>query len=435
MKSRIKVFQVIIIILIAFFGGYYFGVNKIALDWKNYSPVLNIVSKEPPSGLINIDFNPFWNVWQKLAASYYDKSKLDQQKMLNGAINGMVQSLGDPFTMYLPPVQNTNFKQGLAGQFSGIGAELGTKDKNIIVIAPLDGSPAEKAGIKTGDVILKVNSQVITGWDLSKVVDQIRGPKGTNVVLAVLHKDTQKQVDLTITRDVITVKSVVMNIADAKCTGSGCSLIAKGDTCSGTACVKYAYIRLSQFGDNTNREWENIIRGISDQINKDKTIKGVVFDLRNNPGGYLTDAQFIASEFLQVGEKVVSEDPCPLQSDCVLTAQREKGQQGLLTDPKIKVVVLINGGSASASEIVSGALRDNKRAILVGDKSFGKGTVQQAEDLGDGAGLHVTIAKWLTPNGTWVHEKGLTPDISISLDPKDPSRDTQLEKAVFELLK
>jgi carboxyl-terminal processing protease len=356
--------------------------------------------------------------------------------MLNGAITGMVQALGDPFTMYLPPVQNTDFKQNLAGQFSGIGAELSMKGSDIIVIAPLDGSPAEKAGMKAGDTIVKVNGQSTAGWDLGKTVTLIRGPKGTDVNLTILHKDSQKTVDLKITRDVITVKSVAMYISNAKCTGSGCSLVVKGDPCTDSTCVKYAYLRLSQFGDNTNKDWESMVRGISDQISKDRSIKGIVFDLRNNPGGYLTDAQFIASEFLPAGTKVVSEDPCP-QSDCVLTAQREKGQEGLFTDSKaVKVVILINGGSASASEIVSGALRDNKRVVaLVGEKSFGKGTVQEAEDLGDGAGLHVTIAKWLTPNGTWVHGKGLTPDVVVTLDPKDPARDTQLEKAVYELIK
>ncbi len=427
MKSRIKIFQIIIIILIAFFGGYFFGVNKVVLDWHNYNPVLNVINKEPPPGIINVDFNPFWNVWQKLLANYYDKSKLDQQKMLNGAISGMVQSLGDPFTLYLPPVENTNFKQGLAGQFSGIGAELGTQDKNIIIIAPLDGSPAEKSGIKAGDVILKVNGQSTAGWDLAKAVDQIRGEKGSKVILTVTHKDTQKQVDLTIIRDVITVKSVAMSISNAKCTDSGCSLIAKGDPCKDATCVKYAYIRLSQFGDNTNQEWASMVKGIRDQLNKDKTIKGVVLDLRNNPGGYLTDAQFIASEFLPSGETVVTEDNGTIQTPLAVS------RQGLLSQPKL--VVLINKGSASASEIVAGALRDNKRAILVGETSFGKGTVQEAEDLGAGAGLHVTIAKWLTPNGTWVNGKGLTPDVSVQLDPKNPSLDTQLEKAVSELLK
>ena len=426
MKNR--TLQIVLIVLITFLAGYFVGTLKINLDWRNYKPVLNVASKEPPAGVINVDFNPFWSVWQSLLTNYYDKSKLDQQKMLDGAINGMVASIGDPFTLYLPPVANSDFKQGLAGEFSGIGAELGIKDKNIIVIAPLDGSPAEKDGIKAGDIVLKVDGQSITGWDLAKVVSQIRGPKGTAVTLTVQHANN-KQVDITIVRDVITVKSVAMNIQSAKCSNTGCTNVSK-DSCSGDSCTEFAYIRLSQFGDNTNQEWTSLVKGISDKINQDKNIKGVVLDLRNNPGGYLTDAQFIASEFLLMGTKVVGEDPCS-QLDCSLTVQR----QGALTDPKIKVVVLINKGSASASEIVSGALKDNNRAMLVGETSYGKGTVQQAQDLGDGAGLHVTIANWLTPNGTWVNGKGLTPDVSVSLDPKNPSEDTQLEKAVFELLK
>ncbi len=424
---KLKTLRLVIIILITFLIGYFVGTLKINLDWQNYKPVLSIAGKEPPPGVINVDFNPFWNVWQSLQTNYYDKSKLDEQKMLNGAISGMVAAIGDPFTMYLPPVQNNDFKQGLSGQFSGIGAELGTKDKSIIVIAPLDGSPAEKDGIKAGDLILAVDGQSTASWDLAKAVTIIRGTKGTPVTLTVEHTNG-KQVDIKIIRDTITVKSVAMNIQSAKCSTSGCTNVSK-DTCSGNNCTQFAYIRLSQFGDNTNAEWSSMIKGINDQINKNKNIKGVVFDLRNNPGGYLTDAQFIASEFLPIGTEVVSEDNGTTQTQ--LDVQR----QGLLTDTNIKVVILINKGSASASEIVSGALRDSKRAILVGETSYGKGTVQEAQDLGDGSGLHVTIAKWLTPNGTWVNGKGLTPDVSVQLNPKNPAEDTQLEKAVFELLK
>jgi carboxyl-terminal processing protease len=417
--------RALLIVAIAFFVGYWLGITKINVDWQNYKPVLSVLSKEPPAGVISVDFSPFWNVWQSLLANYYDKSKLDQQKMLNGAITGMVQSIGDPFTMYLPPVENSDFKQGLAGQFSGIGAELGTKGKDIIVIAPLDGSPAEKDGIKAGDIIVKVDGVSTVGWDLSKAVTQIRGPQGTPVTLTVVHSNGNKQVDIKIIRDVITVKSVVMNVESAKCTSTGCANVSK-DTCSGASCAQFAYIQLSQFGDNTNQEWSSMVKSIADQLNKNSNIKGVVLDLRNNPGGYLTDAQFIASEFLPMGTKVVTEDNGISQTSLYVE------RQGLLTNTK--VVVLINAGSASASEIVSGALRDDRQIKLVGEKSYGKGTVQEAQDLGDGAGLHVTIAKWLTPDGTWVNGQGLTPDVTVALDPKNPAEDTQLEKAVFELL-
>lgn len=427
MKNRVNLLQLVLLIIIVFLSGYYFGVNKVNLDWKNYKPVLNVVSKEPPPGVLNIDFNPFWTVWQKLATSYYDKSKIDQQKMLNGAITGMVQSLGDPFTIYLPPVQNNNFKQGLAGQFSGIGAELGTKDKDIIVISPLDGSPAERAGIKAGDIITAVDAKSTVGWSLSQAVEKIRGPKGTAVTLTVIHKDTQKKVDIKITRDVITVKSVVMDVRTAKCSAGSCTILAKTDSCEGQDCTKYAYIRLSQFGDNTNQEWQALVSGLSEQIKTDKSIKGIVFDLRNNPGGYLTDATFIASEFISKGKVVVKQDNGQTQEP--LRVERD----GILLTEKL--IILINKGSASASEIVAGAMRDYNRAKLVGETSFGKGTIQTAEDLGDGAGLHVTIAKWLTPNGVWVNQKGLEPDVEVKLDAKDLSRDTQLEKAVLELLK
>lgn len=429
MKQKLGSFQIIIIILIAFLSGFYFGVNKINFDWKNYKPVLNVVNKEPPPGVINVDFNPFWTVWQKLQTNYYDKSKLDQQKMLNGAITGMVQSLGDPFTLYLPPVQNNNFKQGLAGQFSGIGAELGMEGKDIIVISPLDGSPAEKAGIKAGDKIVKVDSVSTLGWDLSKAVEKIRGPKGTAITLTITHKDSAKQVDIQIKRDTIIVKSVEMNIRLAQCDGKGCKVLSKGDVCKTSNCVDFAYIRLSQFGDNTNSEWTSLAKKLSDQIAQDKNVKGIVLDLRNNPGGYLTDATFIASEFLPKGEVVVVQDNGNGTDKNNLNAMRD----GLFVSQKL--IVLINKGSASASEIVAGALRDNNRAKLVGDTSFGKGTVQEAEDLGGGAGLHVTIAKWLTPNGTWVNGKGLTPDVSAQLDSKNPSEDTQLDVSVLQLLK
>src|SRR3989344_8271301 len=154
--SKIKSLQLILIVLIAAFIGYYFGVNRVKVSWENYKPSVAVTSKEAPSALSNIDFSLFWNVWNKLESNYYDKTKLDPQKMLNGAITGLTESLGDPYTIFLPPNQNTNFKDGLAGQFSGIGAELGTKEKQIIVIAPLSGSPAEKVGLKAGDAILKV---------------------------------------------------------------------------------------------------------------------------------------------------------------------------------------------------------------------------------------------------------------------------------------
>ncbi len=414
-----KLFFVVALVVSALFG-YFFGVNKVAFEWKNYHPQIHVANKLPPQATAqNVDFSLFWTVWDKLQTTYYDKKVIDSGKLLNGAISGMVQSLGDPYTVFLPPTQNTDFKQGMAGQFSGIGAELGMQGKQIIVVAPLDGSPAEKAGIKTGDAIVKVDSQATSGWSLSQAVEKIRGPKGSKVTISVLHKDDQNPKDIAITRDTITVKSV----------SSWVKKVKDIDTVKipNTVDASVAYIRLSQFGDNTNQEWLVIVNKLAMQINQDKNVKGVVFDLRNNPGGYLTDAAFIASEFLKDGVIVKEDNGTGLENS--LSVNRK----GLLTD--VSVVVLINKGSASAAEIVSGALRDHNRAKLVGETSFGKGTVQQAEDLGNGAGLHVTVAKWLTPNGTWVHGVGLKPDVEVTQSEKEPTHDLQLEKAIQELLK
>lgn len=418
--SKTPKIQFILIILISLLVGYYIGVNKINFDWKNYQPQISVESKQPPPEVTNVDFAQFWNVWQKLERDYYDKTKLNPAKMLNGAISGMVGSLEDPFTVYLPPTQNDNFKEGLAGQFQGIGAELGLRDKQIIVISPLKGSPAIEAGIKAQDAILAVDGASTANWSLTQAVEKIRGPKGTTVVLTILSKDKKDSKDVKIVRDVITVKSVeawVKKVRDIQ----GIKFDKK------LADTKVAYISLSQFGDNTNSEWLSAINQLNLDIKKEQAVKGAIFDLRNNPGGYLTDAVFIASEFLSSGSTVVLEEESGNRT--ILRANR----RGLLTE--IPLIVLINKGSASASEIVAGALRDSSRATLVGETSFGKGTIQQAEDLGGGAGLHVTIAKWLTPNEEWVNGKGLKPDVEVALLSKEPERDTQLEKAIQELVK
>jgi len=420
---KLDKFRLLIALLIAGLIGYAIGVTKITLDWRNFQPHLEVINKEPPPSLMHADFGPFWTVMAKIEDNYYDKKAIDSQKIINGAIQGMVASLDDPYTLYLPPQQNNNFKQGLAGKFEGIGAELGMKGKDIVVVAPIDGGPAQKAGLKAGDIIISVDGQSVAGWTLAQTVDKIRGQKGTDVTLQVLHKDTTTPTSIKITRDTITVKSLTSWTKKVKDIDG---INTKSSALTNAVNDKVIYIRLSQFGDGTNNEWTDLAVKVNQQLKTDKSIKGIVFDLRNNPGGYLTDAVYIASEFIKDGVAVMQED-----KNGDRTGYNVSGK-GMLTD--VPVIVLINKGSASASEIVSGALRDHKRALLVGETSFGKGTIQEAEDLGGGSGLHVTIAKWLTPEGTWVHKKGLTPDISVALDKKDQAHDTQLEKAVEELV-
>ncbi|HUQ85498.1 MAG TPA: S41 family peptidase [Candidatus Limnocylindrales bacterium] len=417
----------ILAIVIAGLIGYAIGVTKIKVDVRNFKPDIQMSSKEPPPSSMQGDFSQFWLVLDKIEGSYYDKKQIDSQKIINGAISGMVESLDDPYTVYLPAKQNDDFKNGMAGKFEGIGAELGLKNKQIIVVSPLDGSPAKKSGILPGDAIVKVNDQVTFGWTLGQAVDKIRGPKGTAVKISVVHKQGEAPVDINITRDTITVKSLTTYTKQAKEIES----ISKTASKSKIADNKIIYIRLSQFGDSTNSEWLKLSNDAAVRLKTQKDIKGIVFDLRNNPGGYLNDAVFIASEFIKDGNAVLQED-----KNGDRTAFPVSGK-GLLYD--VPVVVLINKGSASAAEIVAGALRDHKRATLVGETSFGKGTIQQAEDLGNGAGIHVTIAKWLTPEGTWVgngkNGSGLKPDVEVPVDEKNPEHDAQLERAIEELVK
>ncbi|MEK7092067.1 MAG: PDZ domain-containing protein, partial [Patescibacteria group bacterium] len=249
MKTRAV--HVVLLMVISTMVGYYVGVSKIDFAWKQYQPQITIVGKEPPQSMSQIDFNQFWTVWQKLQNGYYDKTKIDPQKMLNGAISGMVDSLDDPYTMYLPRSQNDDFKSTLAGKFQGIGAELGMVAKQIIVVAPLDGSPASKSGIKPGDAILKVNGVSTFGWTLGQAVEKIRGPKDTKVTLTILHKSAEKAVEVSIVRDTISIKSVegwVKEVKDIPQVSITPALVGKDKQ-------RIAYIRLSQFGDSTNIDW------------------------------------------------------------------------------------------------------------------------------------------------------------------------------------
>lgn len=399
--------NIILIAILAFLLGWQFGQRKVELKWLNYQPTVSIENKQPPKN-INVDFKLFWDTWNLLSRSYIDKGALDPTKMFYGAISGMVSSLGDPYTFFLPPDVQKISKEELDGTFEGVGIQLGfNKDKRLVVIAPLLGTPAEKAGIKPQDIIVKIKDKDTTNITLPEAVSLIRGPKGTEVDLTILREGEQDARTFTLKRDTILVKSVEVSF---KNTNNGKNI---------------AVVKLTRFGERTKEEWAE---AVSQVLSKEAS--GVVLDLRNNPGGYLEGAVFIASEFLSGGDVVLQEnslgDRVPFKVNRV----------GKLT--KIPLVALINKGSASASEIVAGALQDRKRAKLVGEKSFGKGTIQEAEDLPGGTGIHITVAKWLTPEGRWVNDtEGLEPDIKIEEERKDDvddqSLDLQLEKAL-ELL-
>lgn len=421
-----RILKSLILLFLGIVAGYYLATNQVEFSWKNYKPRLIIENKNPPKD-VKIDLYLFWDVWERLQKNYVDKKAFDPQKMLYGAISGMVEALDDPYTVFLSPEKNTEIKQELAGQFEGIGAELGVREKKIVVIAPLNASPAQKAGVRSGDVILKVDGGETTNWTLPEAVSKIRGPKGTTVVLTVWREGEEKSLEIPIVRETIRVKSVEGQMKYVETRNS--KLEVRNEKCE--RCFKIAYIKLSRFGDETNNEWLIIVNNLADLIREDpQKTKGLVLDMRNNSGGYLNSAVFVASEFIKDGTVVIQEKGA---ADNNTRQSFPVNRKGLLTE--IPIVVLINRGSASASEIVAAALRDNKRAKLMGENSFGKGTIQEAQELGGGAGLHITVAKWLTPAGIWVNGKGLEPDLKVENDSKDSIRDLQLEKALEVLVK
>jgi len=427
---KLHFFQVILIVLISIGIGYGLGRFQISARWENFKPIVEIKNQNLPTEQ-SLDMGLFYKVLGEINEKYYDKSKIDTTKLLYGAISGMLESLDDPYTSFFPPKENESFKSQLAGEFSGIGAELSLNDeKQVTVVSPLDGSPAKAAGIKEGDIIAKVDGQSTFGWDLAKAVETIRGERGTTVLLSVLHEGEDEIKDIKITRDTIEIKSVTSWFRSFSCDNNSCD--QKTDCPN---CTDIAYIRLSQFGEKTNDEWLTQVNSLMPKINASKNFGGVIVDVRSNPGGILDDAVYIASEFIEPGKTVV------LQEDgrgrrTPLTVQRT----GVMRD--IPVIILTNKGSASASEILAGALRDHNRANLLGEKTFGKGTIQQPVDVDHGGSIHITVAKWLTPNGVWVNDKeGLTPDIieeydaSASAKFEEEKLDNQILRAVEELNK
>lgn len=396
----------ILIVILAFLLGFQVGDKNLEIKWEKGFQ-FSVENQLPPSN-INIDFKLFWDTWDLLSREYFDKKALDPEKLFYGAIQGMVSAVGDPYTVFLPPQQQKSSKEELNGSFEGVGIQLGfNKDKRLVVMTPLNGTPAEKAGVKPDDLIVKINDKDTAGISLPEAVQLIRGPKGTQVELTILREGEEEPLEFSLIRDTIVVKSVELSYQETP----------KGK--------KVAVVKLSRFSERLKEEWENII---SDILSSKSA--GIILDMRNNPGGYLEGAVFVSSEFLRSGSVVLQENN---QGD---RKSFEVNRKGALLD--YPMVVIINKGSASASEIVAGALQDRDRADIVGEKSFGKGTIQEAQDLEGGTGIHITVAKWLTPQGRWVNDtEGLEPDVVVEMpketNEEDEKKDPQLEKAL-ELL-
>ncbi len=383
------------------------GAASTSTDRTYAGRVIGIGSSAPSGVATDVDFSLFWQVWKDIQKNYY-QPPVEDKKLLYGAIQGMADAVGDPYTTYFPPQDAKAFNDAMKGEFSGIGAEIGMKNNELQIIAPLPDSPAEKAGIKARDLVLKIDGEDSISMPVTEAVAKIRGPKGTVVTLTIGRpsnppkKDAQGNSvldtqDIKITRDTIVVKS-------AKLTDKGNGVFV---------------IQISSFNEDT----ADTFNGLVDEA-LGKGAKAFIVDLRNDPGGYLDRAIQIAGQWLN-GDVVVM--------------QRKQGQ---ITDRytgtgagKLRgmpTVVLVNEGSASAAEILAGALQDYGAAKIVGTKTFGKGSVQNLIDYPDGSAMKITISEWLTPKGRSIDKEGITPDVTVKITPEDENadKDPQLDKAL-----
>lgn len=383
-------------LIVSFAGGFYFG--KIETVAPPLEGVRDIAEGQPSA----VDFSLFWDAWRVLQEKYVDADALDFQAMVYGAIQGMVESLGDPHTVFLTPGDTKRFLEDVSGSFEGIGIEIGVRERQLRVIAPLEGTPAQKAGLRAGDRIVKIDDTLSADITLDEAVALIRGPKGTAVTLGILRDDWTELRDFAIVRDVVDVPSVAWELREGN----------------------IAFIELFQFSERAGSDFQ---KAAGEILNSQA--KRIVLDMRDNPGGFLETSVDIAGWFLKRGEIVVIED---FGEDETQKEYKAKGNARFSSYP---IVVLINEGSASASEILAGALKDNRGVLLVGKRSFGKGSVQELEQLDDSS-LKVTVANWLTPKGSLITGKGLEPDIIVEMTEEDydQERDPQLDKAI-EVLK
>lgn len=379
---------------------------------------------EPPAGVTgaeigrpnDVDASILWDVWRRVESKYVGRATIDRQKLVYGAAEGIVRALGDPYSVFLSPEEAKQFEQDVRGAFEGIGAEIGIRKDILTVIAPLEGSPAKAAGLLAGDKILKIDDQSTLDMTVETAVSHIRGPKGTEVRLTVAHEDAESTKEIIIRREIIKIPVLAVETKSAASGGSGEGVSVTQD--------KIAILKLFHFTETLPDDFRRAAR----QLDPKKT-KGIVLDLRNNPGGFLEVARDMSGWFLDQGLVVAVEDFGDGRKE-------EYRTSGPGTFKDIPLVVLMNKGSASAAEIMAGALRDQRGIKLVGEQSFGKGSVQDLETLRNGASLKVTVAKWVTPNGTVLEKSGLDPDVEVEQNAEDAAagRDPQMDKAL-ELLR
>lgn len=403
--SGIGVFLFIVSFGFGFIFGQNFDFKKTSVDDNKQVEITKIIDLYSKTRSSDVEFDQFWNVWDKIKQKYVEQP-VDDTKLFYGAIQGMVSGLGDPYSVYFPPKQAQEFVKDLSGEFEGIGAEIGLKEKQITIIAPLPKSPAELAGLKAGDKIFAINKEETAKMTLEEAVSKIRGPKGTEVVLTISHDGLNKIQEIKIIRAKINVPTVSWSLKENN----------------------IAYLRISYFNETTGNEFEKSVKEIVA-----KRPDSLILDLRSNPGGFLEIAVDVASEWVEKGI-ILKEKYSNGKEDQYDT----HGQHRFLN---LKTVVLVDEGTASGSEIVAGALQDYGLAKIIGIKTYGKGSVQDFEVLPDGSALKVTIAKWYTPKDRSINKEGITPDVVLEkmveeIKDKDGNvtyKDLGLEKALQSL--
>lgn len=396
----------------AFFLGYQQGEKRIPAELK----ITELQNKETGKPEL-VDFSPFWRAWNVINEKFVTTAtSTDNQEKVWGAIEGLAKSLGDPYTVFFPPEESKAFETEISGQFEGVGMELGIKDNILSVVAPLKDTPAFRAGIKSGDKIIKINDTLAADMTVEAAVKLIRGPRGTEVRLTIDREGRNEPLEIKIVRDIINIPTIDTEIKQV------IAADGSGDESNNPWVNGIYIIKLYNFSANSSNLFREALRGFIES-----GTRKLILDLRGNPGGYLEAAVDMASWFLPAGKIIVSEE---YVKGAEPTLHRSRGYN--IFNDNLKMVILINEGSASASEILAGALREYDIAKLVGTKTFGKGSVQELIKITPNTSLKLTIARWLTPLGHSISEEGLTPDYEVKISTKDAEaqRDPQMDKAV-----
>jgi carboxyl-terminal processing protease len=400
LNNFVRYYLIILVIFLVFILGIFIGrqTNNNNNDLANGEEMGEVLNQKTKPEFLkkDVDFSLFWEVWNIIDENYVYQP-IGQTEMLYGAMIGSVASLGDPHSVFFDPEITQEFTEELQGSFEGIGAEIAIKNDRLTIVAPLPESPAQKAGLRNGDKVYAIDGEDTTGVSLDYAVSKIRGPKDTEVILAVSRDGIEDLEEIKIIRQTIDIDSVLWEMKPGN----------------------IAYLELRYFNEDTASDFDQAVFEIVS-----KNPKGIILDLRNNPGGFLETSILIASEWVEDGVVVYER-----ASDGKL---RKHKAEGIARLKDFKTLVLINEGSASASEIVAGALKDNNLAILMGETTFGKGTVQRMFGLDDGSSIKLTVAEWLTPNENTIEGQGIDPDTVVELTEEDFNNDLdpQLDKAL-----